>query len=495
MRIYVELGKIEETPSEVSVVSTFEGDALSSSLKVIDKALGGAISEALKSKGFSGKLNQTLVMHTHGKLPAKRVLLVGLGKKAEFNLDCIRQAAASAAKAARELGIKRITTIAHSAGANKTTHSEATQATVEGTLLGLYQYAKYKTEKEDSKVVEELNIIENDEKKLEEMESAAKVAQALANAQNFVRDVTNSPGNEITPSALGEIAKKLAKEHKLKCTVLGRKEIEKLKMGAFLGVARGSAQEPKFIVIEYNGGKDTIVLVGKAITFDSGGISIKPAEKMEQMKYDKAGGVAVLGAIKAASELKLPLRVIALIPATENLPSGTALKPGDILTAMSGKTIEIISTDAEGRLILADALSYAAQYKPKAVVDIATLTGACVIALGSVVSGMMGNDEALKAKLKAAGEKSGERVWELPLYKEYSEQIKSDVADMKNVGNREAGAITAAAFLSKFVDAPWVHIDIAGTAYSEKDKPYAPKGASGVGVRLLAQFLMDWAKG
>lgn len=494
MKIYVELGKIEEAPSEVSVISVFEGE-LSGAAKAIDKALSGAVSEAVKNKEFSGKLNQTLALHTQGKLPARRVMLVGLGKKEEFSLDCIRQASSRAAQAAREFGVKRITSVAHGAGVSKITHGESAQAVVEGTILGLYQYTKYKTEKEERKKLEELSIIESEEGRLTEMESAAKVAQVLAEAQNFVRDVTNSPGNEITPRALGEIAKKLAKEHRLRCAVLGRKEMEKLKMGALLGVARGSAQEPRFIVLEYNGGKDTLVLVGKAITFDSGGISIKPSEKMEQMKYDKAGGVAVLGAIKAASELKLPLRVVGLIPATENLPSGTALKPGDILTAMSGKTIEIISTDAEGRLILADALSYAAQYKPKAVVDLATLTGACVIALGSVVSGMIGNDEKLKEKIRAAGEKSGERVWELPLYKEYSEQIKSEVADMKNVGNREAGAITAAAFLSKFVELPWVHLDIAGTAYSEKDKPYAPKGASGVGVRLLANFLMDWAKG
>ncbi|HNV64783.1 MAG TPA: leucyl aminopeptidase, partial [Smithellaceae bacterium] len=267
----------------------------------------------------------------------------------------------------------------------------------------------------------------------------------------------------------------------------------KLGMNALLGVASGSAQEPKFIILEYSGGKKgnaPIVLVGKGLTFDSGGISIKPAEKMDEMKTDMSGGAAVIGAVMAAADLRLPLNVVGLIPATENMPGGSALKPGDILKSYSGKTIEIVNTDAEGRLILADALSYASKFKPQAIIDIATLTGACVVALGDDVIGMLGTDEKLKSEISQAARESGELVWELPLWDIYSEQIKSDIADYKNSGGRAAGTITAAMFLSKFVgDFPWVHLDIAGPAWFEKDRPYIPKGASGIPVRLLVEFL------
>jgi leucyl aminopeptidase len=329
------------------------------------------------------------------------------------------------------------------------------------------------------------------------VEEGARVGQIVAEAACLVRDLGNQPGNVATPTMLAQTAQRIAQQHGLRCQVLDRVQIEELGMGAFMSVARGSQEPPKFIILEHNADHEdlqTLVLVGKGITFDSGGISIKPGEKMEMMKFDMSGGAAVLGTLQAVAQLDLPLHVVGLVPATENLPSGTATKPGDIVRALSGKTIEVINTDAEGRMILADALAYAQRYQPAAVIDLATLTGACVVALGHHAIGLMGNNLELIARLKEAGQASGERVWELPLWEEYHEQLKSDVADMKNVGGRPAGAITAAALLSKFAEGyPWAHLDIAGTAYTDEEKSYIPKGGTGVGVRLLVELLRNWA--
>ncbi len=300
----------------------------------------------------------------------------------------------------------------------------------------------------------------------------------------------------MTPTIIAEKGREIAKEFGLKFKVLERTQMEKLGMGALLGVAAGSAQPPKFIIVEYfrGGKKPFIALVGKTITFDSGGISIKPAENMDKMKDDMSGGAAVLGAIRTAAALKLPLNIVGLLPASENMPGGRAYKPGDVLSTLSGQTIEIMNTDAEGRLVLSDALSYACRYKPAVIVDIATLTGACRIALGQEATGMIGTDENVKQQIRQAGEKTGERVWEMPLWEGYYDLIKSDIADMKNTGGRDGGVITAAALLSKFVqNYPWAHLDIAATAWTDKDRPYTPKGATGIGVRLLTQFLRDYA--
>ncbi|UCD55961.1 MAG: leucyl aminopeptidase, partial [Candidatus Hydrogenedentota bacterium] len=301
----------------------------------------------------------------------------------------------------------------------------------------------------------------------------------------------------LTPTALANRAKALSRKHGFRCTVLTPDRIKQLRMGAFLAVAQGSHQPPRLIVVEHKGGGTSkpLVLVGKAITFDSGGISLKPWEGMEEMKDDMSGGAAVLGAVCGAAMLKLPINLVGIIPSTENLPGGGAYKPGDVLRSMSGITIEVVSTDAEGRLILADALAYAARYKPATIIDLATLTGACVIALGHVNSGLMGNDEKLIGKMEAASRLTSEKVWRLPLDEDYAKQIKSDIADVKNVGGRPAGTITAAMFLKKFVkDIPWAHLDIAGTAWSKEARPYCPKGATGVGVRLLTQLARDWKK-
>lgn len=493
MEISVEFGKMEEKASEISIIGLFQGERpLDGDAGAMDKALGGAIGELIDGGEFEGKLNQIAVIRTRGAIPLKRVLVIGLGERAEFNLDRMRQTSSKAAIHIREMGLKEFTTGIHDLPKYK--RLTTAQAVVTSTLMGLYQFTKYITVKrEEMKEVEKLTLLERDEAKIAEVREGARRGRIVGEAVNFARDLSNEGGNNMTPTKMAEKAAELADDYDLKLQILDREEMQKLKMGALLGVARGSVQPPKFITIEYNSDKkdiDTIVLIGKSITFDSGGISIKPSAKMENMKFDKSGGCTVLGVMRATSELELPIHVVGLLPATENMPSGSALKPGDILTSSSGKTIEVINTDAEGRLTLSDALTYAARYKPKAIIDLATLTGSCVVALGNHASGLMGNDEVLKEKIKRAAEVSGDKVWELPLWSEYDEQIKSDVADVKNVGGRPGGAITAAAFLKKFVgEYPWAHLDIAGTAWTIKDSVYFSKGATGVGVRLLVQFL------
>src|SRR5437867_365729 len=342
-----------------------------------------------------------------------------------------------------------------------------------------------------------VTVLVSDPPALAQAQQGARQGQVVGEAATYVRDLCNHPANVVTPTYIANEAKKVARERGVRCTILDRPQMERLGMGAILGVARGSHEPPKFIVLQYRGGprgERPVALVGKTITFDSGGISLKPADNMEQMKADMTGGAAVLAAVRAAARLRLPLNLVAVIPATENMPGGRAIKPGDVLRSLSGKTIEVINTDAEGRLILADGLTYAQRVKPPVLVDIGTLTGACVVALGNHAIGVLGNNEQLIGELRDAGERCGERVWQLPLWEEYYEQIKSDVADVKNTGGRAGGTITAAAFLSKFAgDGVWAHLDIASTDWSERERAYIPKGATGVGVRLLIQFLCNQA--
>jgi leucyl aminopeptidase len=321
---------------------------------------------------------------------------------------------------------------------------------------------------------------------------------ATAEATVFVRDLCNHPSNVMTPTKIANEAKAIAKETGVSLKILEQKEMEELGMGALLGVAMGSHEPPKFIILQYHGSKKKddrpVVLVGKTITFDTGGISLKPAENMEQMKADMTGGAEVLAAMRAAARLKLPLNLISILPAAENMPGGRAMRPGDVVKTLSGKTVEVQNTDAEGRLILSDGLAYATRFKPAALIDIATLTGACVVALGQFAIGMFGTDAKLKESVRKAGLRAGERVWEMPLWDEYFEQLRSDVADMRNIGGRGGGMITAALFLSKFVgDCSWVHLDIASTDWSERERAYIPKGPTGIGTRLLIQYLMDRA--
>jgi leucyl aminopeptidase len=498
MDVTVKTGRIEKEAAEVMVLGHFEGKpALSEEMDAVDKALRGQIRKVLVTEEFTGKANQLLLLHTLGEFPAQRVLLVGLGKKKEFSLEKTRQAAGTAARYVCDLGLRTFSTVILGHGAAFRLDQSA-QAVVEGSLLGLYQFTPYRTEKRsDIKEIRHICLMTRSEHRRNLAANGARRGQVLAESTNFARDLSNHPSNVVTPTRFSEEARAVAKKLGLKCQVLERADAKRLGMGAFLGVARGSQEPPKFIVLEYHGTKrkePPIVLVGKTITFDSGGISLKPAEKMEQMKMDMAGGAAVLGAIRAVAELKLPLSLTAILPATENMPAGSAIKPGDVVKTLSGKTVEVINTDAEGRMILADALTFAARYKPSAIIDLATLTGACVVALGHHATGILGNNARLIERLKRAGEECGERVWELPLWEEYFKQIKSDVADLKNVGGRGAGTITAAAFLNKFVEnSPWAHLDIAGTAWIEEGRPYIPKGATGVGVRLLVQYLSKMA--
>jgi len=423
---------------------------------------------------------------------------VGLGKKDSFSLERLRQVSGKTAVRTRELNIQEIVTCLHEIRLGISS-ADAAQAVIEGSILGLYQFKELKTEpKTESSSIKSIMLLERDMGVLDEIQKGANIGNIIAESTNFARDLANMPANIATPSYLSAKAEELATTFDLEYNVLDESTAREIGMNAFLSVALGSDQPAKFIILEYkpsdNEMLDTIVVVGKAITFDSGGLSLKQKRGMENMKYDKSGGCAVIGLMRAVSQLKLPIHLLGLIPATENLPGGKAIKPGDVIKSLSGKTIEIVNTDAEGRLVLADALTYAKKYTPQLIIDLATLTGACRVALGTHASGLMANKEAekLKEQLKTAVKKTGERCWELPLWKEYSTHLKSDFADLKNVGGREGAAIIAAAFLSEFVEkVPWIHLDIAGTARSDRKKAYIPKGATGVGVRLIVQFIRD----
>lgn len=407
----------------------------------------------------------------------EKVMHCGLGKKEEFELDLLRQAAGSAANGLKALGVQEFSVLVPKL-------EGATQACVQGLVLGLYEFAKYKTPDPAGKKEVRKVFLRN-----ADVKTFAK-ALAVCNAVNFARDVDNEPANVATPEFVASVARSLAKEKGLKCTVFEKQDLLEKGYNGIASVSSGSVHGGKMVVLEYDGGGDTYCVVGKGITFDSGGISIKPSDDMDKMKFDKSGACAVLGIMRAAADLKLKKKVVGILCLAENMPSGTAYKPGDIIK-VNNTHIEVLNTDAEGRVVLADGLSYACSLKPKAVVDLATLTGACVVALGDVASGLLGNDEALLGKLHDAGMTSGERNWRLPLWKAYEDKIKSDFADVKNIGERgSAGTITAAAFLKKFVgESKWAHLDIAGTAYNTKSKPYLALGATGVGVRTVVEFL------
>jgi leucyl aminopeptidase len=499
MKVTVIKGYIAEFKSEAIVIPHFEDvKELKGKVKLLDKKSGGLIREIISGGDFEGKHLQVSVSYTRGSIPAKRIIMIGVGKKADFTLEKLMTAYATAARQVRSLKLKEFSTSLDFVSINQPL-GQIAQAIVEGVSLGLYQFTPFKTvERDKIREIKEFTIIEEKDVSCITIRSSAKAAEIISNAVYFTRDMVSTPGNSMTPTGMAEEARQVAKRKNVTLKVFDEAWMKKNGMNALLGVAQGSDEPARFIVLEYKGGKQgdpVIALVGKAITFDSGGISLKPAEKMGEMKSDMAGGAAVMGAIMAAADLRLKVNILVLIPATENLPGGRAYKPGDVLKSLSGQTIEIISTDAEGRLTLADALTYAGRFKPAAIVDVATLTGACVIALGDNVIGMMGTNDTLKQKIRHAAATTCERVWELPLWEDYYELIKSDIADYKNTGGRAGGAITAAAFLSKFIGKyPWVHLDIAGPAWLEKDQPYMPKGASGIGVRLLVQFLKDWQK-
>ncbi|MBS3919616.1 MAG: leucyl aminopeptidase [Deltaproteobacteria bacterium] len=496
MNIRVEKCIAEKYPCELLLLFSFESpEPLEGPIKSVDLEWKGYLSTLISQGDFKGELFQCRLIHTQGGLPARRVLLAGLGKKEEFDLEKWRGGASKAGQFIRDSGIKQfafqIKPFKDLSG------EELTESFVTGLLLGTYQFNEFKTlERGKIKTIEEVILLGETDKEIQSIGEGARKGTIISDAVCTARNLVNGPSNQVTPTLLVEKASQIAKDHSLEIQVLEVSEAEAMGMGAFAAVARGSQEPGKFVVLEYNKGKglDTIVLVGKGITFDSGGISIKPSEGMERMKDDMSGAAAVLGTMQAAARLQIPLHLVGIIPATENLPSGKAYKPGDVLKTLSGQTVEVISTDAEGRLILADALTYSLRYKPKAIIDLATLTGACVIALGDHVIGIMGNDDALLKKIEEAS-RTGEKVWQLPLWDEYFDYLKSDTADFRNVGTRAAGTIIGGIFLSKFVEkTPWVHLDIAGPAFIEKERPYIPKGGTGVGVRLLLQLLRDWNK-
>ena len=497
MQVTAQVEQADIASAEVLVLMHCEGEALAKQgAAPLDRALGGALSKLVQSKEFEGKANEVLLYHTQDKVPAKRLVLVGLGKKNEVTLEMIRQAMGSAAKRVRQAKVRSFAVVLPTVKPNRMSWVEVAQAMVEGAILGSYQFTVYRTEAASGQDVAEMRILAQQKDQLRQVTEGIRRGVATAEATVFVRDLCNHPSNILTPSRVADEAKTIAKTEGIAIKILEQKEMEQLGMGALLGVSRGSQEPPKFIILEYNGTKKKderpVVLVGKTITFDTGGISLKPAENMEHMKADMTGGAEVLASIRAAARLKLPLRHISILPVAENMPGGRAMKPGDIVTTLSGKTVEVQNTDAEGRLILADGLAYAMRYNPAALIDIATLTGACVVALGQFAIGMFGTDQSLKEQVRKSGQKAGERVWEMPLWEEYFEQLKSDVADMRNIGGRGGGMITAALFLSKFVgDCPWVHLDIASTDWSERERAYIPKGPTAIGTRLLVQYLID----
>ena len=498
MEIAVTAGDISRFDADAIIVNLFEDtEYLSGELAAIDATLDGGISQLITQAEIKGKLGENTVIHSLGRLPAARVVIAGLGKESELTQDKVRGIVAGTCRMLRGKNVKGIATIAQGAGANGITYESAARAIVEGALLGLYTFRRHITKEPEHGEIERLTIVEADQSNIAALEQGYHKGEVLAKATMLARDMGNEPSNYMTPTDMAREASKVAEDYGLTIEILEKEQMEELGMGALLGVARGSYQPPKFIILRYKG-RDSeeidITLVGKAITFDSGGISLKPSANMGDMKGDMCGGAAVIAAMSAIAQLKPTINVMGLVPATENLPGGNALKPADILTSMDGKTIEIISTDAEGRLILADALGYARKHGAERIIDVATLTGACVVALGTVTTGVFGNNQELVNQVIAAGAEAGEKMWQMPIFDEYKEQNKSDVADIKNTGGRNAGAITAALFVGEFAgDTPWVHLDIAGTNMIDKTRKYEVKGATGVPVRTLVNLVLSLA--
>lgn len=484
MKIFISKHQEVDHPCEALILPFLEKcpDSYSDSLAPLSPVVS-----RLYMKGFRGKKNECLLVPSPFGMKPERILFVGLGPREDLSPETFRQAGGRSAVFLREAGLKTTALSTRLFDTGKI----SPVSFVEGYLLGSYRFEKYRKSGQNTNP-EQLAVLA---KKTDELQRRLAWTQCVCESVAFARDLVNTPANDMTPSHLADTARSL-RGKLLTTKVLEAKRCEKLGMGAFLSVARGSHEPAKFIVIEYRGAKNRpIVLIGKSITFDSGGISLKPAEGMEKMKYDMAGGAAVLGVIRALAEKRYPVNVIGILPATENLPGGSASRPGDVVRAITGKTIEIVSTDAEGRMTLADAIGYAQRYRPRAIIDIATLTGACAVAFGNTAIAMMGNDRRLLDALKAAGEQTSERVWEMPLFKECGESLTSDVADLKNTGGKGGSLLSSAYFLSEFAGrTPWVHLDIAGTAWADKESPYMPKGATGVGVRLLLAFLVETYK-
>jgi len=479
-------------------------------LQTDDKAVAAAATDLIASGEVTGKLLETTLLHKPHGLKAKRLLLIGGGKAKNFTSYELRKLAGAAVRSLKAKNLKSFVFVAPNSWTGEADPesqstwvfrrggiTDAVKSIVEGAYVGNFEPNYYQSDREDKQIEEVVIAAQGDEKALN---AAAEQGRIIGEAQNFTRDLVNEPSNKMTPTILGERAKKMSDEVGLQCQVYGPDKLHELKMGAFWSVSQGSDEEPRLIVMRYEPKgapeKPVLGLVGKGITFDTGGISIKPADGMEKMKYDMAGGAAMIGAMRAIAQLKPNLRVIGIVCASENMPSGKAQKPGDIQIAMSGKSIEVINTDAEGRLVLADGLHYAKQLGATHLIDAATLTGAVVVALGMVNAGVFSNDEQFYESFSRSLRKSGEKMWRLPVDEEYREMLKSNIADMMNVAGRWGGAVTAAMFLKEFVDdTPWIHLDIAGVAWMEDNKPWIAKGPSGIPVRSLVEFVQDLARG
>jgi leucyl aminopeptidase len=505
MKLEIVQGDILSKSCDLLVVNLFQGVAKpGGATGAVDKALEGAIATLVKQRGFEGKFGERLVFPTFGKLKAKNVAVIGLGKKENFSADSVRKIGGYIVKIAAEQKAASVVTILHGAGIGGLDPKISGQALTEGLLLGAYRFHTYHgTQRNKDKKPRELStlsVVEADKKSLKLGQEGIERGRVLAEATILARDLVNTPSQDMAPMHLAEIAKSLAtKGSGITCKILDQKTMEKLGMNAALAVARGSVHPPVGVHLMYRpkSSKKSVAIVGKAVTFDSGGLSIKPSEHMETMKIDMGGAASVIGMFKALSVLKPNVTVHGIFLAVENMPSGSAYRPGDVVEAMDGTTIEVLNTDAEGRVTLADALSYAKKQKPDMIIDLATLTGACVVALGEDIAAVLSNNEPLTQKLLSAAKESGEQLWQLPLYEPYTSMVKSKIADIKNVGSGHGGGtITAALFLKHFVgDTPWAHLDIAGPSYIEREfRPDQPYGATGYGVRLLVKFVQGLAK-
>jgi leucyl aminopeptidase len=490
--IKVEKAEIAQKMTSLLVIGIFENEQDFSQSKELDSTLSSIIRQILKNREFKGSFGSNITLYTVDKAPMKKIMLIGLGQKEKFTNERARIIAGKAALNAKELGLTEFTIFLSNVD------EDLVEAICEGISLSLYSFSKYKTDNNEKESLNlEVSIIINSEST--KFQSIIEKVKLIAEAVYFGRDLSNLPPNECSPARLASVALSLASEHAMKVRIVERYEMETIGLAGIVAVGKGSNNPPKMIILEYSGApsdQKPYLLVGKAVTFDTGGISLKPGDKMDEMKFDKCGGCIVLAILKAIASLKLPINVVGIVPSVENMPSSTAYRPGDIIRMYNGKTVEVLNTDAEGRIILADALAYGITlYNPKAIIDLATLTGACIIALGANVAAAIGTSKELIEKLRRVSEKTGEKIWELPLYDEFHEQIKSTVADIKNIGGRPGGAITAAAFLSNFAaDFPWIHLDIAGTAWTQDgtfERSYNPKGATGFGIRTLVKLLAE----
>ena len=493
---------IAELKTDMLVLGCFSDDKRQDPLiKELDRRLAGGIKRLRELGDFEAKDASSSIVYGNAKTGAKRILLLGLGEKKKATLETVRKAAAIAAKKAVALKAKTVALALHSPLAGRLDLDALARAIAEGVYFGSYRYDEYVTAPKNARL-KSLNVtlIDSDSAKIKKLAKGLTSGLAMGRAQSYARTVANRPGNVINPPSLAKEAKKLAAGLKnVTCTVLDEKQLKAKGMGGILAVGAGSKTGPRFIVLKYRGrakaaAKPTVGLVGKAVTFDSGGISIKPSANMDQMKLDKSGGIAVLGAIKAIAELKLPVNVYGIIPSAENMPGGASYRPGDIVTTYSGKTVEVLNTDAEGRMILCDGLAWGVKQKCDVLIDVATLTGACMVALGKHKAGLFGNDDKLIEQLEKASEDCGEKVWHMPSGDEYADEMKSKIADLRNIGGRWGGACTAAAFLGQFVgDTTWAHLDIAGMDIFAKATESTAEGSTGFGVRLLTTYLMNLA--